>query len=212
MRTGLPRCCEINNFVVCSLSKWLLGSYPPVLAILRARTPYLCHILAYWRICTFLLLIIDMWMQPMDKNKSWLFSISAEQSSRIGLNLCMYELKVKIEVNSSPWDVNSHWVTSIVRICRDTSFAEVNDTSEQSCKVAQLPCATRFPPGCRLCRRQMPNCEGRVPFQYQNDYLDLFVLILFGVDEYFSGFNCHISKKWDGNAIKAGKAMYVFEE
>ena len=25
-----------------------------VLAIPRARTPYLCHILAYWRICTFL--------------------------------------------------------------------------------------------------------------------------------------------------------------
>ena len=122
----------------------------------------------------------------MDKHKSWLFRFSPEQSSKIGLNLCMYELKVKICLNSSPWDVNSHWVTSIVRICRDTSFAEVNDTSEQSCKVAQLPCATRFPPGCRLCRRQMPNCEGRVPFQYQNDYLDLFVLILFGVDVYFS--------------------------
>ena len=28
-----------------------------------------------------------------------------------------------------------------------------------------------------------------------------FVLILFGIDEYFSCFNCHISKEWTGNAV-----------
>ena len=152
-----------------------------------------------------------MWMQPMDKNKSWLFRFSLEESSKIGLSLCMHELKVKIEVNSSPWDVNSHWVTSIVRICRDTSSAEVNDTSEQSCKVAQLPCATRFPPTCRLRRRQMPSWEGRVPFSVISEWLfGSFVLILFGVDEYFSGFNCHISNErqcyqsWEGNVCVWG--------
>ena len=214
-QTDLPECNTESIFFHCCICEgWLAqvllnwqfcclffvkvapGILSSVLAIPRARTPYLCHILAYWRICTFLLLIIDMWMQPMDKNKSWLFRFSPEECSTIGLNLRMYELKVKIWVNSSPWDVNSHWVTSIVRICRDTSSTEVNDTSEQSCKVAQLPCATRFPPTCRLRRRQMPSWEGRVPFSVSEWLFGSFVLILFGDDEYFSGFTCHISKEW----------------